>query len=77
MDVIHYFIDIEPYGSNSLEFCDVSHLSIGLRNRVNCWPCPQSKNRGKMCLITGISLEFLSSFILAYNEFCYEYSAEY
>ena len=67
MDVIQYFFG--SFGSNFLKVCDVSHLAIGLRKRVNCRACLQSKHRGIKCLIPEISLEFLGSFILAYNEF--------
>ena len=64
---LHYFFGSS--GSNFLKVCDVSHLSIGLRNRVNCRACLQSKHRGTTCLIPEIPLEFLGSFIFAYNEF--------
>ena len=57
------------FGSNFLKFSDVSHLSIGLRNRVNCMASLQSKLRGIKCLIPEITLEFLGSFKLSYNEF--------
>ena len=67
MDVIPYFFG--SFSSNFLKVCDVSPLAIGLRNRVNCRACLQSKHRGIKCLIPEISLEFLGSFILTYNEF--------